>query len=411
MIDIEEGLTDKQIKTIRESNKRINLSDGAVRAGKTVGFNLRWLEYVLSGGPPGDLLMVGKTERALKRNILNPMQALLGTKYMKIVSGASEVYIGGRKIYTVGANDERAVGKIQGSTLAGALGDEVGLWPESFFAMLLSRLSVKNSKFFGTTNPEGPYHWLKKKYIDRRHHLNLGRWHFHIDDNDKLDPEYVESLKKEYTGVFYSRYIRGLWVLAEGLVYQIPPTMGQVRDPLSFDSFIVGVDYGTSNPTTYGLYGFDKGRPPVYLVKEYFYDGGEEKNPQKTDSDYATELEEFIKPVKNKIEYIYVDPSALSFITEIKNRRGMPWVKQAKNDVLPGIRFTAGLINKKLYLVDSSCGHTKKGYVSYLWDKKAQERGEDKPLKQDDHVCDRDRYALFSHFYKKAEFSNQKYWK
>lgn len=405
------NLAPKQIKSIRESNYRINLWDGAVRSGKTTAADLRWLDYTIQSGPPGDLAMIGKTERTLKRNVLNPMQQLLGSDYMRINIGASEAYIGGRKIYLYGANDERAVGKLQGATLAGIYGDEVPLWPEVFFKMALSRISIRGSKFFGTGNPEGPYHWLKRDYIDKSHLLNMGRWRFHIDDNTFLDKDYVADLKKEYTGVFYSRYIRGLWVLAEGLVYDVAPVMGRVRNPYNFKNFIVGIDYGTSNAATFGLYGFDNGKPPVYLIREYYYDGSLEENRQKTDEEYVNDLELFIDPVKKKINAIYIDPSALSFITAAKRRKGMPRIIGAKNDVLNGIRFVAGLINKKMYCVDSSCGETKKGYASYVWDKKAQERGEDKPRKKDDHVCDRDRYALFSHFYKKGQPSGQKYYK
>lgn len=409
MIDFS-GFSPKQLQVIRESNARINLTHGAVRAGKTVGVNFRWVHYIHRAPPGGELVMIGKTERTLYRNVLLPLKAIFGDS-LKISTGQGEAYLGGIRLLLYGANDERALEKIQGGTFAGAYGDEVTTWPESFFQMLISRLSVRGSKLFGTCNPAGPYHWLKKKFIDRSGEINLAHWPFHIDDNPYLPPEYVSDLKKEYTGVFYSRYIQGKWVLAEGLVYQDSPVVGVVRAPLDFEEFIVGVDYGTSNPCTFGLYGFDNGKPPVYLVREYYYDGGAEGSRQITDADYADAMQELVGTVRHKISNIYVDPSAASFITELKKRPGMPRVKGAKNDVLPGIRFVSGLIKQKMYCVDAGCVHTLPGYASYVWSPNAQKQGEDKPLKQDDHVCDRDRYALFSHFYKKTSKSGRKFYK
>ena len=409
MIDVLDP-TPKQIDLIRNTNYRINLATGAVRSGKTVGLNLRWLEYVMKSAPPGDLLMFGKTERTLKRNILSPIQELLGQDYFRINYGEGEAYLGRRKIYIAGASDERAEGKIRGMTLAGAYGDELVLTPLSFFNMLLSRLSVKGAKFFGTTNPEGPYHWLKTDYIDRSSDLDMGVFQFELEDNTHLDRDYVSSLKKEYTGVFYQRYINGLWVLAEGIIYDVWDKyrhMGEIIDPYEFSNYIVGIDYGTSNPCTFGLYGFDK-HLPAYLIKEYWYEGGKEGVIQKTDGQYADDLEEFLGNIHPEV--IYIDPSALSFIVELRQRNKYK-IKAGKNDVLPGIQFISKLLNNDLYFVDEKCIETDKGYSSYVWNPNKQKTGLDEPLKENDHVCDRDRYALFTHFYRKYFATKQKHWK
>lgn len=409
MLDILD-LSPKQIDLIKNTNYRINLATGAVRSGKTVGINLRWIEYVMESAPPGDLLMYGKTERTLKRNILSPLQELLGQDHFRVNYGQGEVYLGGRKIYIAGASDERAEGKIRGMTLAGAYGDETVLTPQTFFNMLLSRLSVKGAQFFGSTNPEGPYHWLKTDYIDRATDLNMGVFQFEIEDNPFLDKDYVNSLKKEYTGVFYQRYINGLWVLAEGIIYDVWDKnrhMGEIVDPYEFSNYIVGIDYGTANPCTFGLYGFDK-HLPAYLIKEYYYEGGKEGNRQKTDGQYADDLEDFLDGVCPDV--IYIDPSALSFIVELRQRNKYK-IKAGKNDVLPGIQFISKLLNNDLYFVDERCEATDKGYSSYVWNPNRQKTGIDEPLKENDHVCDRDRYALFSHFYRKYFTTGQKYWK
>src|SRR5690606_17299071 len=139
-----------------------------------------------------------------------------------------------------------AVTKIQGLTLVGAMGDELSLTPESFFTMILSRLSVRGAKLFGTTNPDAPAHWLKRKFLARAGELDLATWHFTLEDNPALDPAYVAALKREYTGLWYKRYIQGLWVQAEGAIYDMfDPDRHVVSTLPTLVQHWVGVDYGT----------------------------------------------------------------------------------------------------------------------------------------------------------------------
>ncbi|NCD40753.1 MAG: hypothetical protein EOL88_01540 [Bacteroidia bacterium] len=285
-------------------------------------------------------------------------------------------------------------------------GDEITLWPESFFTMLLSRMSVRGAKFFGTTNPDSPYHWLKESYLDRIGSgiNNINRYSFTIDDNPNLDPEYVEALKHEYTGLFYKRFILGQWVLAEGAVYDMWDESIHVVDTnavlrglgkTNFDTYIVGVDYGTNNPCTFGLYGYNRGGGPVYLVREYYYNG-REKGRQKTDREYADDFKMFLKGVRPAA--IYIDPSASSFIAELKHNGFM--ISHANNDVLEGIRYVSTLLRSGKFYVDRSCMETIKEFGAYVWDDRAQEIGVDRPVKEFDHTMDRNRYALTSHFYR-----------
>jgi len=384
----------KQLDVIANATARLNILDGSVRSGKTIASLVAWIMFVAEA-PPGELLMVGKTERTLKRNVLDPLEQMVGSKYFKLNRGAGEAMLFGRRIYLAGANDERAEGKIRGMTLVGAYSDEITLWPESFFTMLLSRLSVPGARLIGTTNPDSPYHWLNKNYLERSGQINLKRWHFQLDDNLSLDPAFVEELKKEYVGLWYKRFILGLWVQAEGAVYDMWDESKHVKPaPANLKRFIVGIDYGTSNPCTFGLYGWnDDSKPVVYLVREYWYDS-KEAGRQKTDAEYADDFEEWLGDIKT--EAIYVDPSAASFIAELR-KRGYR-VKDADNDVMDGIRFVASMLTQERFFIDPSCKHTIQEFNSYVWDPKAQLRGEDKPLKQNDHCMDRNRYALFSYF-------------
>ncbi len=383
MLQIPKG---KQRRSILESNARLNIWQGSVRSGKTFGSIIRWLDYV-AHGPPGELLMAGKTERTLKRNILDPVRELIGADF-RLVQGQGECHIYGRRVYLAGANDERSESKIRGPTFAGAYGDELTLWPESFFKMLLSRLSVPGAKFFGTTNPDSPYHWLKH-YLDRKD-LDLKQWHFMLDDNPHLDPAYVDALKKEYTGLWYKRFILGLWVLAEGAVYDMWDDDVHTVDsiPDRFDRYLVGVDYGTGNPTVFLLAG--QKEQSLYVLDEYYWDSAKQGR-QKTDAEYSRDLQRFV--MGRTPQAICVDPSAASFILQLR-RDGVRGIRQADNSVLDGIRTVASFLTaQRLFVHAKRCPNLLKEFSAYVWDPKAQQRGEDKPLKQNDHCVDALRYV------------------
>ncbi len=388
-------LSPKQKRLIAKSNRRLNLAAGAVRSGKSVGYNLRWIAYALHG-PPGPVAMIGKTERTLTRNIIDPLRELLGDRLV-VNYGKGEAYLGNRKIYLYGANDERAKDKIQGATLAGALCDEITTWPESFWSMLLSRLSVTGAQLFGTLNPDGPHHWLKTKYIDQAADLGIYHEHFELTDNPFLDPAFVESLIREYKAageLWYKRYVLGLWVLAEGAVYDMFNEAKHVVEcPTGqFDRFYVSIDFGAANPTAFTLFGLKGKQPPAYLIREYFHDG--RASGTKTAGQYADDLKTWLAGVVPA--GVIVDPSALIFIQELR-ARGYK-VIEAKNDVLEGIRRVGQALSSGEFFIDRSCSNTIREFSGYVWDAKAQARGEDQPLKVDDHCMDAIRYFWFTLF-------------
>lgn len=414
------SLSDKQLDSILDSACRINIWEGSVRSGKTIASILRWAEY-LTNNPPvgGTYAMIGKTQTTLQRNIIDPMMMLFPNE-CEFKRGTGEFIFRGVQVEVLGASDERAQDKIRGRTMAGAYGDEVSLWPESFWTMLLSRLSVKGAKLFVTTNPDSPYHWLKKGFIDRVGDLDVSVFHFKLEDNEALDPAYVNSLKKEYTGLWYKRFIDGEWVQAEGAIYDMfDPSRHVVDVPdvfnINYDltyrkrpvgssqlppvRFFASCDYGTANATTFGLFCYRGQKPPVYMLKEYYYDG-RKSGKQKTDGDYADDMVEFLGALRGKAP-VYIDPSALSFITELK-KRGVH-VIEADNSVIDGIRFMGMMLRDGHFFIDKNCKNAIEEIQGYVWDDKAQQKGEDKPKKEHDHSCDMMRYGLFSHFYRKGE--------
>lgn len=391
------ALSSKQTYVIQNSQARINLLTGAVRASKTYTTLYRWIQYVGREAPAEDLLIVGKTQTTAIRNIVRPLQALIGNacKWYPGRNGG-ECWIFDRMHYVVGANDEASEGKIRGMTCGGALCDEITLWPESFWTMLLSRCSPDGAKIFGATNPDTPYHYLKKDYIDERQNLDIDidLFTFVLDDNPFLSRSFRENLKKEYRGLWYKRFILGLWVMAEGAVYDtfdenehtipLPPAVA--------NEYVVGVDYGTSNPTCFGLFGINRSvRPWIWLEREYYYDS-QKGQRQKDDAEYAADFEHWLNNIVPS--RIFIDPSAASFKLALQKRKKGYVILDADNEVLDGIRCQSRMLNSGEYKICKRCEQTTTDYGAYLWDKNAQKRGEDKPMKQNDHTKDMERYVL-----------------
>jgi len=391
-----EDLSKKQQEAFLASDARINIFEGPVRAGKSFVSLLRWIDFC-ANGPPGPLVICGRTDKTIKRNIISPLQDLVGSAVV-YKQGKGEVQLYDRVMYVVGANDDRAEAKIRGSEFAGALIDEATLLPESFFKMLLSRLSIRGASLFASTNPDSPYHWLKRDFIDREKDLDLKTFSFNIRDNPSLTEKYINDLSNEYQGLWHKRYIQGKWVLAEGAVYDFfDEKIHVIPYPNSVANYyIVGVDYGTTNPCVFVLIGFNPSAyPNMWLEKEYYYDSRATMR-QKSDYEYVKDFVDFVDGYN--VKQIYIDPSAASLRQEML-RNGVRNLADATNDVLPGIRFQGQLLTNGTYKICSNCVESIKEYSNYLWNPKSSERGLDEPIKKFDHSLDAQRYALYTHFF------------
>ena len=362
-----------------------------MRSGKTIAEIIAWIDYVRIA-PPGDLAMIGRTERTLERNILNIIAAMVGPRWWQYKRGLGVAFLFGRRIYISGASDARAEGKLRGMTLAGWFGDELTLWPREVFLQAMIRLSVPGARAFGTTNPDSPYHWLKTDYIDRAGELGFQVFHFELADNHTLDPLYVDALKREYTGLWYKRFIQGLWVAAEGAVFDMfdaaAHVVSEVPSQSEWQKSAVGADYGTGNATAALFNAQSQG--VVYAANEYYYDS-RKSGRQKTDAEYVDDLMLWARRVYPGSWEI--DPSAASFRLAMQ-RAGVRNVRDANNAVLDGIRVMSTALGNGTLKIHESCQNLIQQMYGYSWDPKAQERGEDRPIKRDDHAVDAERYAV-----------------
>lgn len=376
------------------------IADGAIRSGKTVSMSLSFVMWAMSTFDGQNFAMCGKTIGSFRRNVLFWLKLMLRSRGYSITDHRADNLLVVRKngkenyFYIFGGKDERSQDLIQGITLAGVFFDEVALMPESFVNQATGRCSVKGSKFWFNCNPDGPYHWFKVNWIDKCKEKNILYLHFTMDDNLSLAEDIKKRYRSMYTGVFFKRYILGLWAVAEGIIYDMFAKEKHTKDIKEFFRILingnryVSCDYGTQNATVFLLW--NKGRDGKwYCIREYYY-SGRDKAKQKTDSEYADDLKEWLEGIQ--IKAIIVDPSAASFIAELR-KRGYKVLK-AKNDVLDGIRLVGTMLNLEQLVFASSCKETIKEFASYVWDEKALERGEDKPTKQHDHCLDACRYFV-----------------
>lgn len=332
-------------------------------------------------------MMVGKTREALQFNCIGLLEELTDGEFH--ASAKSNVgWLYERQVRLIGANDEKAAAKIKGSTLAGVYIDELTEIPESFYQMCLSRLSRPGALMIATTNPDSPRNYVYTEIV-QNDKIARKVWNFTIDDNTFLDAEYVKNIKREYSGVFYNRYILGEWVVAEGLVY--PNYDNTVKTVTrQYTDYVVSMDYGTMNPTAMLLWG--KSNKTWYAIKEYYH-SGRDTNELKTDEQYYTELEKLCDGVKSasggRIPLI-VDPSAASFIAlTISRHKFKVW--KALNNVLDGIRHTASCIAEKRIMFNDCCQNTINEFGLYSWNPDAIE---DTVIKDNDHAMDAVRYFV-----------------
>lgn len=365
------------------------IADGAIRSGKTVCMALAFVQWSMETFNGQNFGMCGKTVGSFRRNVLSVLKQMLGSIGYSVADRRSENMVvisrGGVEnyYYIFGGKDEGSQDLIQGITLAGLLLDEVALMPESFVNQATGRCSVEGSKFWFNCNPEGPEHWFKKKWIDKRAERNILYLPFTMEDNLSLSEHIRSRYRAMYTGIFYRRYILGQWCLAEGLVYEFDSEK-HVTDQLpDSGEWYISCDYGTLNPFSAGLWCVKDG---IAVRVSEFYHSGRDKNRQLTDEEYYRKIENLAGD--RDIRHIIVDPSAASFIACIR-RHGRFSVRKAKNDVLYGIRLTSVMLKAGAIKIGADCKDAIREFGLYRW----EEKGEvDKPIKENDHAMDDIRY-------------------
>lgn len=390
-------LSPKQTEFVQQATHRWNFKGGATRSGKTY-LDFKWVipaRIRERAGLDGLTVLLGVTKSTIERNVLEPMRNIYGNALVGTISNDNTVWLFGEKCYALGAEKVSQVSKLRGSSIKYCYGDEVADWSEEVFELLKSRLDKAYSTFDGTYNPQYPTHWLKR-FLDGN--ADIFSQCYCIDDNPFLPPEFISNLKKEYLGtVFYDRYILGLWVKAEGLVYpmfnesihvipeaKMPHNQKQKAHVQPYEKYYISADYGTKNPCVFILWGLRGG--VFYAIDEYYY-SGRESMPKTDDEHY-----EGLKALAGKLSItkVIIDPSAASFITLMQRKREFS-VIAADNAVIDGIRECGTAIKLGLLKFSSKCKRTIEEFGMYSWDEK---KSEDAVVKEYDHAMDATRYLV-----------------
>ncbi|WP_063023844.1 PBSX family phage terminase large subunit [Nocardia niwae] len=403
-------LSRKQIVSIVESRRyRVSIWSGAVRSGKTIASILAFYDAVSTAPDSGLILICGRTLQTIERNIIEPMQdeAVFGPWAHEVhhTRGSNIAVILGRTVHLIGASDVRAEGKLRGLTACLALVDEATLLPESFWTQLLARLSVPGARCLATTNPDNPNHYLKVGFIDRQGDpdMNLQAWHFTLDDNPSLSPEYVAAIKAEFQGLFYLRNILGRWVAADGAIFDMyDPEQHLVpwSELPGMQWYVgVGVDHGTTNPTHGVMVGLGVDNV-LYAVDEWRH-VSPSSAARWTNVQLSQGLRDWLATPHHPGDDpgnlprltcpVIVDQAAADFRVQLK-QDGLTTYPAAK-DVLYGIRTMTALVSAGKLKFSDRCPELLKEIPGYVWDTKATDEGKDQPIKLNDHGIDALRYA------------------
>lgn len=368
------------------------IADGSIRSGKTISMICGFLLWSQANYSRKNFILAGVTIGALTRNVLMPMKEILGDWRWSYSENKSNGYIkiGSNYYWAFGGATAGAQDKMQGLTAAGAYADEAALMSERFLNQMIARCSESGAKLWFNCNPENPNSFFKTEFIDKSDIKNLLYLHFTMDDNPSLPESTRERYERMYHGMYYDRYIKGLWTVPEGLVYQFDsPDEYTVTKEKAFGDkhgiYYLSIDYGITNPFACLLWRVTADK--AYIVDEYYF-ASKEQGRRKTDSEHYQSVENFAKGYA--IDSIIIDPSATSFKEEIY-RHGKFDVYDANNSVLEGIQITDQMLHDGTVKISESCTNTLKEIQLYRWD---EESIKDEVIKESDHAMDAMRYCV-----------------
>ena len=423
--ELERSASRAQILSLVDAMRfKLALWYGAVSSGKTVISLWAFLLAVRVAPRTGIIVIVGRTMTTVYQNVFVLFQntSIFGTvvsSQIHYTPGASSARILGREVMVIGAHNAESVGRIQGSTVALAYVDEAALLPEAFWNMLVSRLRVDGARLLATMNPASRNHWIRKNWIVPGPAKNLISFHFTMKDNPNLPADYIADMERSFSGVFFDRMIKGEWTNAEGAVY---PMWDPARHVIPFTSLPplrdvmgIGMDYGTTNTTAALMLGVtdevrvdDRGRTVPYarlvLMDEWRYNPKDHNDVRLTDQALSAKFRAWLPqdhapyPLTLPPRFLMLDPAAASMHMQLhQDLRGTglsPW--PAVNDVLPGIKTVANLLDNDQLIVTDRCTGWMEEVTEYRWDSKATDAGEDEVVKEDDHSLDGGRYITHS---------------
>ena len=384
------------------NDTKYTLLEGSVRSSKTWAVNAKIILQLCKYMVSGKRVILGVTKQTVYKNILLDIFSVIGKDNYSYNRASGELWLFGTQWFVIGARDEASYKQILGMTIGVVIIDEWTEFPRSFTMQLFLRMSPPGARLYATSNPGTPQHYLFTEVIHDESFANdLTVIHFTLDDNPNIDNTTKAQIIASQKGVYYQRYILGLWVVAEGAIYKDAWSDDLYYDDSSvpitlygqggYVNHIIAVDYGTTNPCCF-LEAIDDGEC-AWWDREYYWDSKKEMI-QKTDQQYVEDLINFINDSRIKFRRnprIIVDPSAASF--KVACIQAGLWVVDADNDVEVGIRRVATLMTTKRNRFHRELINFHRERGLYAWDPKAAEKGKEEPIKMNDHAMDTVRYG------------------
>ena len=372
------------------------VADGAIRSGKTVSMALSYVIWAMSCFQGQNFILAGKTIGSFRRNVLSPLKLMLlarGYRYEdKRSENLLEVYMNGtiNHFYVFGGKDEASQDLVQGITAAGAFFDEVALMPQSFVNQATARCSVEGSKFWFNCNPDGPEHWFKLEWIDKAEEKGLIYLHFTMDDNLSLSDHIKQRYRSQYSGVFFKRFIQGLWVVAEGLIFGYladdPDKFTFTDEQWAYSKIVMGIDFGgNGSKTTLVLMGYIGGYKSFRVLAEH----GLPITQNIGAEDICRAFIEFYKFSIDKygrIDWIFPDSASPTMINSLRaaaDKAGLPArnIKGCrKNEVKDRPRTVDMLLTSGRLKISKRCPNVIRALSSLVWDEKKKDIPEDKNI-------------------------------
>ena len=369
------------IRTILKA-KQPALWAGSIRSGKTAGGALGLVLHAQSRR--GAYIVAGKSHTAVKRNVVPYVREVCKSLKIPYIFRRSEqtIKVNNSELYLFGANNEASQDYIQGLTVDGFLLDELPLLPKSFYVQAIGRCSKPDPFMLATMNKVSPNHWTKRELVDEG---AVDLIESMIEDNPHISQETVDLYRRSIGGHYAARMLDNKWADATGRIWPDIPelTEGKPDGPI-----YAGVDAAESG-TTAAMFiqrvydRFGKQTPVWAIVGEYEHTGVKQYN------DHAKMIAQW-QPF-----HTYSDPSSPG-LKDALRKKGLK-VSSANNKVEKGLQtVSSAIMQGRLTYVRGKCPKLLKEMSGYVWDEKAAEHGEDKPLKQGDHHCDALRYVVIT---------------
>ncbi|ULG73208.1 PBSX family phage terminase large subunit [Macrococcus brunensis] len=369
----------------------ITVASGAKRAGKTYVLILTFLTHIARYKDKGlNFIIGGATQAAIRRNVLDDMELILGKELKLDKSNAVRIF--GNKVYVFDGANADAWKKVRGFTAAGAFLNEATALHDKFIKEVISRCSVSHAKVIMDTNPENPMHTVKVDYIDKSGQrlsngkLNIKAFQFTLFDNTFLNSEYVESIVASTpSGMFTDRDIYGKWVAAEGVVYEdfdkeVHIISKDELETIRIVEYFAGVDWGFKHYGSIPVIARSD-EDKFYLIEENAHQG--------------RFIEDWIEIAKNVMKRygrinFYCDTARPEYIEDFR-RAGIRAI-EADKSILSGVEEVAKLIKLRRFFFAEGCMRFEEEIYNYVWDGNTG-----KPLKVFDDVLDGIRYAVYTH--------------